>query len=71
MATPDANFADETLAQRQIVAMPNAADPALRPADDARWTAIQEAHETIDAMNWGARLTVEDAIATIRSWITA
>jgi hypothetical protein len=64
-------LADEMLAQKQIVAMPSATDPALGPANDARWTGIRNAHGTIDSMYWGPRLSVEDATATIRAWVTA
>jgi hypothetical protein len=64
-------LADEMLAQKQIAVMPSATDPALAPADDARWTAIRDAHGTIDSMYWGPRLSVEDATATVRAWIAA
>lgn len=64
-------LADEMLTQKQIVVMPSATDPALGPANGARWTAIREAHGTIDSMYWGPRLCVEDATATIRAWVAA
>jgi hypothetical protein len=64
-------LADEMLAQKQIVVMPSAADPALAPADDARWSGIRDAHTTLHEMYWGPRLSVEDATATIRAWVAA
>ncbi|HEU4583335.1 MAG TPA: hypothetical protein VFS67_33990 [Polyangiaceae bacterium] len=58
------------LARKQIMVMPSATDPALVPADDARWAGIRKAHgTTLDSMYWGARLSVEDATATVRAWI--
>ena len=65
------SLANEMLAQKQIAVMPNATDLASRPTNDARWAAIREAHQVIDAMYWGPRLSVEDATATIRAWISA
>lgn len=64
-------LAEEMLAQKQIVVMPSADNPALVLTDDARWEGIREAHAAIGAMFWGSRLTVEDATAAIRSWIAA
>jgi hypothetical protein len=64
-------LADEMLAQKQIVAMPAADDPALAPGDDARWAGIRGAHTAIGEMFWGPRLSVEDTTETIRLWITA
>jgi Nucleotidyl transferase AbiEii toxin, Type IV TA system len=64
-------LADEMLTQKQIVVMPSATNPALAPANDARWAGIRNAHGTIDSMYWGPRLSVEEATATIRAWITA
>ena len=64
-------LADEMLAQRQIVAMPSADDPALAPTDNARWDGLRSAHAAIGDMFWGPRLSLEDASARIRSWIAA
>ena len=64
-------LAEEMLAQRQIVAMPVADDPALEPTDDARWAMIRTAHAAIGEMFWGPRLSVEEATVTVRSWIAA
>lgn len=64
-------LAEDMLAKRQIVALPDAADPALAPADDARWAGIRSAHAAIGEMFWGPRLSVEQASAMARSWIAA
>lgn len=64
-------LADEMLAQKQIVVVPSAADPALAPGDDARWSGIRDAHATLNDMYWGSRIAVGDATATIRAWIAA
>lgn len=64
-------LADEMLAQKQIVVIPSAADPALAPADDARWSGIRAAHRTLHEMYWGPRIEVEDATGTIRAWTAA
>lgn len=64
-------LADEMVAQKQIVVMPSAADPALAPTDDARWSGIRAAHTTLHEMYWGPRVSVEDATATIRAWVVA
>lgn len=64
-------LADEMLAQRQIVAMPSADDPALAPTDNTRWDGLRSAHAAIGDMFWGPRLSLEDASARIRSWIAA
>lgn len=64
-------LADEMLAQKQIVVVPSATDPAFTPVDNARWRGIRDAHATLNDMYWGSRITLEDATATIRSWITS
>jgi hypothetical protein len=64
-------FAEEMLAQKQLVVMPSAADPALTPADHMRWRGIRDAHEAINSMYWGPRLSVEEATAAIRAWVAA
>jgi hypothetical protein len=64
-------LADDMLAQKQIVALPLAADPALAPADDARWEAIRAAHAAIAPMFWGPRIPLDEACAAIRDWIAA
>ena len=64
-------LASEMLAQRQLVAMPSADDVALMPQDDARWIAIRCAHAAIEPMFWGARVSIDEACASIRKWIGA
>ena len=63
-------LAEEMLAQRQIVGMPSANDPAFAPVESARWRGIRDAHATLEDMYWGSRITLEDATETIRTWIT-
>jgi len=62
-------LADEMLAQKQIVAMPVANDPALVPANAARWDGIRSAHSALQPMFWGPRRSLDEACATIRAWI--
>lgn len=64
-------LAEEMLAQGQLAAMLVAADVALAPGGDARWSAVRSAHAAIQPMFWGPRLSVEDATATIRTWVAA
>ncbi|AKU92614.1 nucleotidyl transferase AbiEii/AbiGii toxin family protein [Vulgatibacter incomptus] len=64
-------LADEMLAQKQIVAMPAADDPAFAPAIGSRWDGIRSAHAALQEMFWGPRLSVEQASATIRTWIAS
>ncbi len=62
-------LASEMLAQKQLVVMPIADDDALAPHDDARWEAIRRAHDAIQPMFWGPRVSIDDACAAIRGWI--
>jgi hypothetical protein len=64
-------LADDMLAQRQIASLPSATDPALAPDDGPRWTAVRRAHAAIGQMFWGPRISLEDACATVRDWISA
>jgi hypothetical protein len=62
-------LADEMLAQKQIAALPSSTHAAFTPKDDERWRAVQNAHDAIDPMFWGPRLSLVDACADVRSWL--
>jgi Nucleotidyl transferase AbiEii toxin, Type IV TA system len=62
-------LAAEMLHQKQIAAIPSAADPAFALAPGARTDAVQAAHAAIVPMFWGPRISLNDACATIRAWI--
>jgi hypothetical protein len=64
-------LAEDMLAQKQIVALPDAADRALAPGNGPRWEAIRAAHAAIAPMFWGPRIPLDDACETLRAWITA
>jgi hypothetical protein len=61
----------DMLEQRQIAAFPSAADGSFAPDEGSRrWAAIRAAHAAIGQMFWGPRVSVEDACATVRGWIS-
>jgi hypothetical protein len=49
--------------------LPSADDPAFNPDDGGRWSEVRQAHEQIQGMFWGERLTLEAACGAIRDWI--
>jgi Nucleotidyl transferase AbiEii toxin, Type IV TA system len=63
-------LAVDMLEQRQIAALPSAADGCLVPDEGSRWAAIRAAHAAIGQMFWGPRVSVEEACATVRAWIS-
>ncbi len=62
-------LAGEMLAQKQIAALPSSTHAAFNPKDDERWRTVQKAHDAIDPMFWGPRLSLVDACADVRSWL--
>jgi len=62
-------LADEMLAQKQIAALPSSSHAAFAPKDEKRWHAVHKAHDAIDPMFWGPRLSLEDACANVRGWL--
>jgi len=62
-------LADEMLAQKQIAALPSSTHAAFAPKDDDRWSTVQKAHDAIGPTFWGARLSLVDACADVRSWL--
>ena len=62
-------LAEEMLAERQLAALPSAADEAFRPGPGGRFTEIRRAHEAIAPIFWGRRLELDEACARIRGWI--
>jgi len=64
-------LAADMLAQKQIAALPDAADRSLNPGEDPRWGAVRGAHGAIGQMFWGPRIPLEDTCTTIRGWISA
>jgi len=67
---PDVSaLAEEMLAQRQIAALPDGADPAFRPNDGDRFRDVRSAHAAIGAVFWGERVDLDEACERIRRWI--
>lgn len=64
-------LADEMLAQKQIALLPTSTHPAFVPVDTDRWHDVQRAHDAIDPMFWGPRLSLEDACRDVRGWLDA
>lgn len=64
-------LAQDMFAQKDIAALPAAGDPSLRLADSERRASIERAYSKIEPMFWGARIPLDDACATIRTWIGA
>ncbi|MEO8905185.1 MAG: nucleotidyl transferase AbiEii/AbiGii toxin family protein, partial [Polyangiaceae bacterium] len=62
-------LAHEMLAQKQIAALPCSAHVAFAPKNDARWRAVQRAHEAISPMFWGPRLSLEGVCDDVRGWL--
>jgi hypothetical protein len=70
---PDAGSIRELAVQmvelRQLANVPSVDTPAFHPRQDARWAAVEQAHQAIAPMFWGPRISLVDACTTIRSWI--
>jgi hypothetical protein len=64
------SLADDTLAKRQIRALPRSTDPAFALAKGARTDAIRRASDAITPMFWGPRMMLDSACAAIRAWIS-
>ena len=64
-------LADEMLTQKQIAALPSSTHAAFAPKDDGRWRAVQKAHDAIGPTFWGARLSLVDVCADVRTWLGA
>lgn len=62
-------LAEEMLTQKQIAAIPSSVHEAFVPDGDGRWRTVQKAHDAIDPMFWGPRISLEDACAEIRGWL--
>jgi hypothetical protein len=62
-------LAEEMVDQKQLAELPALVDPAFRPVAGTRWNEIQRAHTAIGPMFWGARIPLEDACESIRTWI--
>jgi hypothetical protein len=57
-------------AKKDLKASPRADDPAFAPRESQRWDDIRTAHVEIAPMFWGPRISLDDACAKIRAWIT-
>ncbi len=63
-------LAEEMLAQRQLAALPSAADRAFLPDASDRFREIRRGHEAITLIFWGQRVELDEACARIRGWIS-
>jgi hypothetical protein len=64
------SLADDLLAEKQLRAMPSAEDPAFVLTGGSRRDELDRAHEAVAGMFWGPRISLSDASAEIRAWIT-
>lgn len=64
-------LAKDMLDQKQISGLPAPTDAAFTPEVNSRWDRIRAAHAAITPMFWGTRISLEDACATIRSWLSS
>jgi hypothetical protein len=60
----------EMLTQHQVRQVPLATDPAFLPGGGETWASIRSAYQAIAPMFWGKRMELDDAVETIRSWIS-
>ncbi len=62
-------LAEEMTAQHQLARVPVADDPAFDPSRLAHRDRIRRAYEAVAPMFWGPRLSMDEACATIRTWV--
>lgn len=61
---------DEMVAEKQLIAAPNAGHPSFALDPGTRTDEIRDAHAAIAPMFWGPRMSLEKACAIIRTWLT-
>jgi hypothetical protein len=64
-----AELAQDMVAKKDMRALPSPDEPALRLDDPDKREAIERAYARIAPMFWGHRIPLEDACATVRSWL--
>ncbi len=64
-----AELAQDMVAKKDMRALPSPDEPALRLDDPDKRDAIERAYAKIAPMFWGPRIPLEEACATIRSWL--
>ena len=55
---------------KQIRRLPELRDPGFNPDQSIRWNGIRRAHKSIGPMFWGPRLSLEEATANIRTFLS-
>jgi hypothetical protein len=66
---PARTLADDMLAQKDVAALPSAADPSLVLDDPAKRDAVEQAYARIAPMFWGPRVPLDEACGTLRDWV--
>lgn len=64
-------LADDMVRHKQIKSLPDADHTALTLAEADRAGAIRRAYEAIAPMYWAPRLTLEECVETLRTWLTS
>ncbi len=64
-----AALAQDMFAQKDITTMPSPDEPALLLTDPGKRLAIERAYAKIAPIFWGPRIPLDDACATIRTWL--
>jgi len=60
---------EDMLEQRDITKIPATDDLSLTLGDPAKRAAVEHAYARIAPMYWGPRISLDDAIATVREWV--
>jgi len=55
--------------EKQIRLIPGPRDPSFNLNDSTRWNGIRSAHQSIQPLFWGPRLSLEEATADIRGFL--
>ena len=63
------NLAADMLEQKDIVALPSAADPSLALDETTKRAAVERAYERIAPMFWGPRIPLNEACRVLQGWV--
>lgn len=64
-------LAEDMLAEKGIAALPSVDDPSLALDDLEKRASVERAYAKITPMFWGPRIPLDEACATIRTWVGA
>jgi len=69
MGMSKAELAQDMLAEKDIVSLPSADEPALVLEASEKRTLIERAYDQVAPMFWGPRIPLDEACETIRAWL--